>query len=142
MQITEENLIQLEVKAKDWQEAINLSCQPLLSAGMISTGYIDGIFESVEKYGPYFILMENVAFPHCSNFTDVFKSGLAITVLKEAVVMKGKKIKILLTLASVSQTDHLDILSQLAQVLQREQIVEAISNCKSEREVLNLLEEK
>ena len=70
-----------------WQEAIAISCEKLISKGYIAPAYIDDIIQSVDTYGPYIVILPNIAMPHAEgNFESVYKSGVSFTKFKEPVI--------------------------------------------------------
>ena len=50
--------------ARDWEEAILMSCQSLEADGTVESNYAHDIVDCVRKYGPYIVIMPNVALPH------------------------------------------------------------------------------
>ena len=51
-------------EAKDWEEAILMSCKSLEADGTVESSYAHDILECVRQYGPYIVIMPNVAMPH------------------------------------------------------------------------------
>ena len=51
-------------QAKDWQDAIRMSCESLEADGTVEANYKEDIIACVEKYGPYIVIMPDVAMPH------------------------------------------------------------------------------
>lgn len=54
--IISEELIQLNVQAKDWEDAIRKSAAPLLKKRKITQEYIDKIIEITQTTGPYIVI--------------------------------------------------------------------------------------
>ena len=46
--------------AKDWREAIRMSCEVLESDGTVEENYKEDIIKCVEKYGSYIVLMPDL----------------------------------------------------------------------------------
>ena len=44
-----------------WEESIRECCKPLEAAGTVNPEYADDIIECVKKYGPYIVIVPNVA---------------------------------------------------------------------------------
>ena len=59
---------------KDWIEAINVAVQPLVEQGYCESRYITGIIENTKKFGPYYVLCENLALIHASSEQGVIKN--------------------------------------------------------------------
>lgn len=75
-----------------WQEAIEVSCEKLLNRGYISNTYIEEIIKSVKEYGPYIVILPNIAMPHAEgNFDSVYKSGISFTKFKQPVKFFDEK---------------------------------------------------
>ena len=56
-------------EAKDWKDAIRMSCESLEADGTVEANYKEDIIACVEKYGPYIVVMPNVAMPHSQEGT-------------------------------------------------------------------------
>ena len=50
--------------ADSWQDAIRMSCESLEADGTVEANYKEDIIACVEKYGPYIVIMPNIAMPH------------------------------------------------------------------------------
>ena len=51
-------------EAKDWEDAILMSCKSLEADGTVESNYAHDIVECVRKYGPYIVIMPKIAMPH------------------------------------------------------------------------------
>ena len=77
------NMISFAEKCDDWKEAIFESIEPLVQQKIIDSKYGQEIIESVEKYGPYIVISEDVCIPHasvspfCALDSDVHLANLA-----------------------------------------------------------------
>ena len=47
-----------------WEDSILACTKPLIEKKVIDQRYVDKIFESIDKYGPYIVLAPDVAMPH------------------------------------------------------------------------------
>lgn len=43
-------------QAKDWREAVAISCRPLIENGSIEPRYVDAIYRSHDTIGPYYVV--------------------------------------------------------------------------------------
>ena len=48
-------------RAESWQDAIRMSCEVLEADGTVEDNYKEDIVECVTKYGPYIVIMPNIA---------------------------------------------------------------------------------
>ncbi len=138
-----EDLVTFNETADDWEEVIRISCNKLLENGYIKESYIDSIFKVVENVGPYFIILDKFALPHANDFGSVLKSGISFVTFKEPVLFSnGKSVQVACTLAAKDSTEHLKMLSELASLLQKEQIVDKFIKIKNKKELEQIMEEK
>jgi len=117
----------------DWQEAIKLSIKPLVEEGYCEPRYIDGVFENTEKYGPYYVLCENLALIHASSEQGAIKTQLAITLLKEPVKFKadGYDVRVLVALVATDSESHLKAMQQISTIFSDENLVTKLINATS-----------
>ena len=73
-------------EASSWQEAIRMSCESLEEDGVIDKNYAQDIIDCVTKYGPYIVIMPEVAMPHSQEgaaiqkrMQDFFSPWLPVT---------------------------------------------------------------
>ena len=74
-----ENLIQLDVDAADWKDAIYKATAPMVESGVVTEGYVEDIIKGKEELGPYFVLTEHVArFSPSSSFWPTPTSSVSL----------------------------------------------------------------
>lgn len=100
-----------------WEEGIRLAARPLLEKGVIEETYIEAMIESVNKNGPYIVLKDYFALPHAKAGEGVNEVGMALLTLKEPVDLAGNPVKVLLVLAAVDSSAHLEALSEVSELL-------------------------
>ena len=76
-----EDLVQLNVVASNWEDAIRKSAQPLVDNKKVTEGYVDDIIKGVNELGPYIVITEHVALPHARPESGALESAVGITVL-------------------------------------------------------------
>lgn len=110
--------VQIVESVNDWIEAIHVGVQPLVNAGYVEPRYIDGIIENTEKFGPYYVLCENLALLHASAEQGVIKKQLAITVLKQPIKFKkdGYDVRLLVTLAASDPESHMQSMRAISNI--------------------------
>lgn len=134
------NLLKLENcfirnSVTDWKDAIEVAVRPLVEQGYCEERYIDGIFENTEKFGPYYVLMENLALIHASTSQGAIKTQLAVTVLKEPVRFKpdGYDVRVLVTLVAQDPESHLGAMQAVSRIFtDPEQVQELLDATSSE----------
>ena len=100
-------------EAKDWEEAILMSCKSLEADGTVGSNYGQDIVECVRKYGPYIVIMPNVAMPHSQEgAVGVNKTAIGFMKLEKPVSFDPedpeKDARLFFTLASCNPEQHLN----------------------------------
>ncbi len=136
--LKEENCILLD-KVSGWEDAIRVACKPLIEQGYCTNEYVDAIFESTEKYGPYYVLCENLALIHAGNEKGVNGTQLAVTVLKEPVKFTpdGYDVRILICLVAKDSSSHMEGIKAISNIFADNTEVAKLLQATSPKEVYN-----
>lgn len=136
--LTLEN-IQIIESVKDWIDAIHVGVQPLVDGGYCEPRYIDEIIENTYKFGPYYVLCENLALLHASSEQGVIKKQLAITLLRQPIKFKedGYDVRLLITLAASDSQSHLQAMQAISNIFADAKKVQELVNAKSVEEIYN-----
>jgi len=126
-----------------WQDSIYGAAQPMVDDGTLDNQYLDKIIENVNTYGPYFIIMPNVAMPHSTlGGTGVYKTAIGFCKVKEPVVFdpndETKNARLFFTLAAVDNEQHLQNMVQLSEMLVKEGIVEDLLAAETKEDLLDI----
>ncbi|MBQ5552985.1 MAG: PTS sugar transporter subunit IIA [Erysipelotrichaceae bacterium] len=126
-----------------WQDSIYGAAQPMVDDGTLDNQYLDKIIENVNTYGPYFIIMPNVAMPHSTlGGTGVYKTAIGFCKVKEPVVFdpndETKNARLFFTLAAVDNEQHLQNMVQLSGMLVKEGIVEDLLAAETKEDLLDI----
>lgn len=128
--------------AKNWQDAISLSALPLLQERRITENYIQKMIENARKDGPYMVIMPNVALPHARPVDGVNQLSISIAVLNEPVYFDkhtNKPVQFVFCLAAINQEFHLNALSQLVQLLEKEEFYHILKTSNTSEEVFDYI---
>jgi len=143
-EIVDKKLCRFAKGADSWEDAIRLSCKPLLEAGIVGEGYAEEIIACVNQNGPYIVLMPGIAMPHSmENSVNAFGTAIAFTKLEQPIPFgeKGdeeKTASVFFTLASVDNALHLKNMRQLFKMLTDEQLCADLQKVASEADILAL----
>ena len=126
-----------------WQDSIYGAAQPMVADGTLDNQYLDKIIENVNTYGPYFIIMPDVAMPHSTlGGTGVYKTAIGFCKVKEPVVFdpndETKNARLFCTLAAVDNEQHLQNMVQLSEMLVKEGIVEDLLAAETKEDLLDI----
>jgi mannitol/fructose-specific phosphotransferase system IIA component (Ntr-type) len=137
-----QELIQIARSASTYQAAIQLACTPLIQQGYIEASYVSRIFDAIETFGPYIILADEFALPHAEPGNDVLQTGFSVLVLENPVDLLGQPVSVMIVLASINSTDHIERLKSLATFLMESTNLEDLRSCRSVKEIHRLLQER
>lgn len=126
----------------DWKSAINKVGQPLLSEGAIKQSYIDAIIYNKESIGPYFVLAPYIALPHARPEEGALSLGLSILMIKDGVNFDAEEndpVRILFMFSAPDSDSHIEMITELAEVLSDEERMEQILTASNKDELCKLL---
>ncbi|NLN51189.1 MAG: PTS sugar transporter subunit IIA [Clostridiaceae bacterium] len=131
--------------AKDWRDAIRLSCKPLEADGTVEPEYAEEMIACVEKHGPYIVIMPGVAMPHSTeNAEGANGTAIAFMKLEEPVAFEEgnpeKDAEIFFTLASTNPDEHMENMQRLFSILTNEEVIAKLKAVKSPEELLEINE--
>ena len=132
--------VKITDSVNDWKEAVKISVQPLVEQGYCEERYITGIIENTQKFGPYYVLCENLALIHGRSEQGVIKTQLAITVLKQPVKFKadGYNVRVLIALAAQDSKSHLEAMQAISNIFSDNERVQKILNADKAEEIYDL----
>ena len=140
-QLVKRDNIKIVDRVSSWQEAIKESAQMLVDGGYIEPRYIDAIFESTEKNGPYYVLAPEIAMPHANPKDGVIEQQISLLVLRESIRFSedGYDVRLIFTLAAKDNESHLDALRKLAGLFSDEERINEIIHAETVSEIETLL---
>lgn len=133
-------------EAADWEEAIRMSCGPLEADGTVEDSYKEEIIACVKKYGPYIVIMPEVAMPHCQECArGVHKTAVSFMKLDKPVDFQdeGKTVpaRLFFTLASCDSERHLQNMMKLSELLMKEEAVKELMKAETPDDLLRIQKE-
>lgn len=138
------SIMQLQVEAKDWREAIRIAGQPMIDHLYVKESYIEEIIRIMETEGPYVVITKHIALPHTKPSAGALRCGLGLTVLKEPVVFGSKEhdpIKYIFTLSAIDNESHLTAMSQLLELFNDEQFYTLLNTTDQVDDVMEYIKE-
>jgi len=139
--LNEEN-VEINVDAKSWEEAIEKVGSILLHNNKIEERYIDSMIDTVKTMGPYIVMANGVAMPHARPECGAKETSLSIITLKEPVEFGNEDfdpVSMVIGLSSVDSKSHLELLSDLSNVMDDEELIEKAKDCKTKSELISLI---
>lgn len=134
--------VKLNVKAKDWEEAIRIGAGILVYNGFAKQCYVEGIIASIKKYGSYVVISKGFAIPHTRPEEGAIKIGFSLITLKEPVYFDGDDdpVKVMICFSAINNESHLNILQMIVEFVDKG-LIDKIAEMNNLTELLNLLEE-
>lgn len=123
--------IQIVDNTKNWKDAVKLCGLPLINSGIVHRKYIKAVYQTHEKFGPYYVLMPNVAIPHARPTDGVFDTGLSLLLVKEGVSFfkdEFDPVNLIIMLAAKDNNSHIHLISSIAELLNNKASIERIIN--------------
>lgn len=142
LEILDEESIELNRKADNWEEAVRLGGALLLNKGIITRDYIEAMIENVKEMGPYIVIFPGIAMPHARPEMGALGIGVSIVTLKEPVTFENGKndpVKIIISLAAINETSHMRALQELMNVMESDNFVNRICGLNSKEDVLRII---
>lgn len=142
-EFVEKNHFKFADEAKDWKDAIRMSCETLEADGTVEENYKEDIIACVEKYGPYIMIAPNIAMPHAQEGArGVNKTEIAFMKLKRPISFERgnpeMEAQLFFTLASCNPDQHLDNMSRLSEMLCNEQVVTELAKAETTSDLLEI----
>lgn len=123
--------IQLANFVHSWQEAIHLAASPLLQHNKIEQRYIEAMIQSIDQYGPYVVITPKVAIPHARPTDGVHEQGMSLLRLQKPVLFSpNQPVYLIIVLAAIDNTSHLQALADLIVVLQDPDQIDDLIACQ------------
>ena len=142
-EFVEKKHVKFADSAPDWREAIRMSCEGLEADGTIEANYKEDIVACVEKYGPYIVLMPNIAMPHSQEGAEgVHKTSIGFMKLEKPVSFDPedpeKDAQLFFTLASCNAEQHMNNMVRLSELLMNEEVVAALLKAETPEDLLEI----
>lgn len=134
-----ESIIQLQVEANDWEDAIRKAGKPMVEHLYVKSAYIEEIIRIMHHEGPFVVITKHVALPHTKPSSGALRCGLGLTVLKEGIVFGSQEhdpIKYIFTLSAVDNESHLTAMSQLLELFNEPSFFTMMDEAKTPQEVI------
>lgn len=142
--LTSEKLIRLNIEAKDWQDAIRKSAQPLIDENKVKESYVDDMIAGVIENGPYIVITKNVAMPHARPESGAMESAIGIATLKTPIEFgndANDPVKYVFCLSAKDNMAHLNALSELAGLFEDDKFYQLLDTTENPEEIMDYINE-
>lgn len=129
-------------KQLEWKESIYLATKPLVEQKFVEERYPEEIIKNTYEFGPYYILVDDVAFLHTRPEQGVIEDQISVLLDKQTVHFKedeSKGVKLFIVFAAKGSEGHIQIMGMIAEILSDEEKLNKIIKAKSEKEIYDLI---
>ncbi|HOG58299.1 MAG TPA: PTS sugar transporter subunit IIA [Anaerolineaceae bacterium] len=136
------NLVELNVSVTDWEDAIRAVGRLLVADKAVEPRFVDAMIRVAKEFGPYIVLAPGFAMPHARPEDGCIRSSMALITLAKPVEFgnpQNDPVNVVVALAAVDNQGHIEGLSDLAEVMSEDGIVEKIAASGSVGEVLAIM---
>lgn len=141
-ELVSSNLIIANAEADTWEEAVRIAGRLLYDNDYVEERYIQSMVDIVKEYGPYIVIDEGLALAHARPEDGARKLGLSFVTLKTPVEFGSEDndpVKLVMGLSAVDADAHLDVMSELAELLSDEEIMKQIFEADSSEKIQDLI---
>ena len=104
-------------KTGSWDESIVSASQVLLDKKIIKESYVQAMIDNVNKNGSYMVIVPQIALAHAREDKGVLKTGLSLLKLNRPVMFPEEKlVSVIMVLAAKEEKNHLELMSELADI--------------------------
>ncbi|HBL1561075.1 TPA: BglG family transcription antiterminator [Enterococcus faecium] len=134
--LVSEGIILVSTKQLTWQNAMELSCQPLLKEQVINQNYQTILMSQMADEEAYYFLNNRIAIPHSSPENGVIKGGCSLLISVDPIIFPGNRpIHFISPFAIGKKENYLLAINQLLQLSKDEEYQQEILLCTTEDEV-------
>ena len=136
-ELLQEELINIEGEAVDWEDAVTQSGKLLLAAGAVTEHYVRQMVRVVRNIGPYIVVCDGVAMPHAHIEDGARAVAVSFLRLQKPVQFGEDKrpVDMLFAFSTTSEKAHLPLLSDLWRVFNDPEMLQSLRGCVSAEEV-------
>ena len=137
-----EDLVKFNIKASNWEDAVRKAGELLYRNNKVEKSYIDAMVKTVEYMGPYIVMAPGIAMPHARPEAGVKDIGVAIVSLEKPVNFGSEDfdpVKLVIALCASESKVHIELLKDLTNILDDDDLINRIDNCKSNIDLRNLI---
>lgn len=140
--IMTEPLIQLNIEATDWRDAIRKGGELLIANNKASANYVQAMIDSAEGNGSYIVITKNVALPHARPEEGVKDLAISMITLSKPIKFGNKEndpVKYVFCLCAVDNSTHLRAMSNLVQLLDKKEFYSKLDRSVDSKEVVDFI---
>jgi mannitol/fructose-specific phosphotransferase system IIA component (Ntr-type) len=134
--------IALNVRARDWRDAVRAAGALLVRADKVEPRYVDAMIRMSEDIGPYIVIIPGVALPHARPEDGVREACMSLVTLAPPVSFgnaNNDPVQLVVAFGSTDNKAHLGALAELARLLGDADTVANMVGASSADQLLELV---
>ncbi|GIN85998.1 hypothetical protein J6TS2_23840 [Heyndrickxia sporothermodurans] len=134
--------IQVQQEVEDWEGAIRKAGQLLLENESIGSDYIEDMVNAIHELGPYIVIAPHIALAHARPSNKVKKNDISVITLKQPIAFGSEHndpVNIVFAFCATESGGHLEQLTNLASLLDKETVLRVLNESNSNEEVYQIL---
>ena len=138
-----EDLVLCDKEVNDWREAARVAGKLLQDKDKVNDAFIASMIETVEKFGPYMILVPKVCFFHGQPGENVKEPCLSLVVFREAITFSDfddQDISCCFAFGATDAQSHMEMIRSVAQILQDEDFIQAITGNEPKEKIMAMIQ--
>lgn len=125
----------------DWEQAIRISCQPLIDEDSITEKYVQSIINDQKEKGLHMFLADDLVLAHSAIENGVKQLDVSLATFKKPIYFpNGKAARIIIVLCAEDKTKHFGILNDVLEIFSKKKSIEQIVNLDSPEAIHRYIE--
>lgn len=142
LDMVRENIIRLNIKAENWEDAVRFSYEPLLDGGFITQKYIDETVRIMNTVGPYVVITKHIALLHTKPESGTISCAMGIGVLEKPInfgSIEHDPIKYIFSLSAIDNHTHLCAMAELLELFNDDNFFLTLDNATNSSEIIKYI---
>ena len=142
LDMVRENIIRLNIKAENWEDAVRFSYEPLLDGGFITQKYIDETVRIMNTVGPYVVITKHIALLHTKPESGAISCAMGIGVLEKPInfgSIEHDPIKYIFSLSAIDNHTHLCAMAELLELFNDDNFFLTLDNATNSSEIIEYI---
>lgn len=115
-----ESRIALGREARNWEEAVRVAGDLLVSDGVCGSSYVQDMVDTLRELGPYIVVTPGVALAHARPRGGVSRNGVSLATFPGGVCFgnpDNDPVYVVFAIAAVTDAEHLELFQAVAEFL-------------------------
>ena len=137
-----EEIVDVNIKADNWEEAVIEAGKLLLKSEKIEERYIEAMIKTVKEMGPYIVMAPGIAMPHGRPDSGVLELGVSVISLENGINFGSSEfdpVKLIFAICAKENKSHIELLQDLSYILDDDDLLEEVKKCTSKKDLLDII---